>query len=149
MADTERAVFGKHPWSVGGGGLSDVKEYIEAASVETFGTRTTAMGFFGISAADEVMLADAASFLRCRVELDRMRPLVSGDVVRDWTAQTELHALFPYDHSCLLPIEESPGAYRWLWPSRTYLGGRATFSNEPIERRGALGGNGIKSPWSV
>lgn len=136
VADTERAVFGKHPWSVGGGGAADVKEAIEAVSVETLGTRTTAMGFFGISAADEVMLADAASFQRCGVEFDRMRPLVSGDEVRDWEAAPQLHALFPYDHEHLLPIIDSPGAYRWLWPCRTYLGSRVTFSKRTYLEEG-------------
>ena len=126
--DTLRTTFAKHPWSIGGGGAADLKEAIEAAGVETFGSKTTAMGFFGISAADEVMLADVASFRRFRVESERTRPLVSGDEVRDWASQPELSALFPYDTERLLPIHESAGLHRWLWPHRTYLGNRVTFA---------------------
>lgn len=136
VADTGRAVFGKHPWSVGGGGVGDLKESIEAASVGTFGSLTAAMGFFGISAADEVMLADVNSFKRCGVELDRMRPLVSGDEVRDWEAAPQLFALFPYDNQHLQPIIDSPGAHHWLWPCRTYLGSRATFSKRTYFEEG-------------
>lgn len=128
IGDTPRTTFAKHPWSIGGGGAADLKEAIEATSVETFGAKTTAMGFFGISAADEVMLADAASFRRHRVESERVRPLISGDEVRDWASQPELSAAYPYDAARLLPIHESPGLHRWLWPHRTYLGNRVTFA---------------------
>ncbi|MFX5960987.1 hypothetical protein ABTE72_19825, partial [Acinetobacter baumannii] len=29
VSDTGRASFGKHPWSIGGGGVSDLKEELE------------------------------------------------------------------------------------------------------------------------
>lgn len=128
VADTQRSVFNKHPWSIGGGGAADLKETIESAGIATFGTHTTAMGFFGISAADEVMLADATSFRRRGVETDHTRPLISGDEVRDWCATSELYTLFPYNADGLRPIDEMRGAHRWLWPCRTYLGSRTTFA---------------------
>jgi hypothetical protein len=136
VGDTLRATFGKHPWSIGGGGAADLKEAIEAASTESFGSKTTAMGFFGISAADEVMLADATSFRRFRVESERTRPLVSGDEVRDWASQPQLSAVFPYDDDTLLPIGASPGLHRWLWSHRTYLGNRVTFAKRTYFEEG-------------
>lgn len=136
VADAERAVFAKHPWSIGGGGASELKELLEAASVESLGARAVAMGFFGISAADDVMLADSGSFLRRRVEVDRMRQLVSGDEVRDWISTSNLYALFPYDSQSLQPISASPGAHRWLWPSRTFLGSRVTFGKKTYIEEG-------------
>ena len=136
VADTERAVFGRHPWSIGGGGAADLKDAIEAAGIEALGGKTTAMGFFGISAADEVMLADAASLLRRGVEPDRLRPLISGDEVRDWVSSPQSYALFPYDTERLVPIESSQGAYRWLWPSKGYLGARVTFSKKTYIEEG-------------
>jgi hypothetical protein len=136
VADTPRATFAKHPWSIGGGGVADVKEAIEAVSNESFGCRTTAMGFFGISAADEIMLADEDSLLRQGVEHERLRPMVSGDEVRDWSSSPKLHAIFPYDTDKLLPITASQGAHRWLWPARTYLGARTTFSKRTYLEEG-------------
>lgn len=136
VADTPRATFGRHPWSIGGGGAADLKEAFEEASTETFGRKTTAMGFFGISAADEIMLADQGSLLRQGVEPERLRPMVSGDELRDWTSSFELHALFPYDTDKLLPITASTGAHRWLWPARTYLGARMTFSKRTYSEEG-------------
>jgi len=136
VADTERAVFGKHPWSIGGGGVAGLKEAIESVSVDAFVTQTSAMGFFGITAADEVMLADFASLRRRGVEAARMRPLVSGDEVRDWGSMPQFYALFPYDDEHLQPIVESPGAHRWLWPCRTYLGSRTTFAKRTYFEEG-------------
>lgn len=156
VADTERAVFGKHPWSIGGGGAADLKEEIEAAGTETFGIRTTAIGFFGISAADEAMVADAASFRRRSVETDRMRPLISGDEVRNWSAAPEMHALFPYDADGLRQIDETPGAHRWLWPCRTYLGSRTTFAKRTYFEEGRpwwewhqIALDRIKTPFTI
>lgn len=94
------------------------------------------MGFFGISAADEVMLADAPSFLRQRVEPERLRALISGDEVRDWQSSPTLYAVFPYDEDRLLSVSEYSGLHRWLWPYRTYLGSRVTFSKRTYVEEG-------------
>lgn len=136
VTDTSRATFGKHPWSIGGGGAAELKDSIESVGTAVFGTRTVAMGFFGISAADEVMLADASSLRRFNVEVGRSRPLISGDEVRDWSSSPQFTAVFPYDDEGLLDIESMPGVKRWLWPSRTYLGSRVTFSKKTYFEEG-------------
>lgn len=136
VASTPRTTFAKHPWSIGGGGVADVKDAIEATSTENFGARTIAMGFFGISAADEVMLSDLSSFIRQGVEHERLRPAVAGDEVRDWASFTDAYAVFPYDADQLLPISQFNGMHRWLWPTRTYLGSRVTFSKRTYFQEG-------------
>ena len=136
VADTPRTTFANHPWSIGGGGAADLKEVIEAVSTESFGSKTIAMGFFGISAADEIMLADCDSLLRQGVEPEKLRPMISGDELRDWSSSPRLHALFPYDTDKLLPITSSPGAHRWLWPTRNYLWARTTFSKRTYFEEG-------------
>lgn len=130
-------------------GAADLKEAIESASVGNFGAQTTAMGFFGISAADEIMLADEASFRRRGVEPDCMQPLVSGDEIRDWEARPQLHALFPYDADGLQPILDTPGAHRWLWPCKVYLGSRVTFSKRTYVEEGRAWWSGTRLPWSA
>lgn len=136
VEDTDRAVFGRHPWSIGGGGASDLKELIDECGTQRLGKFATDMGFFGITAADEVMLSDAASFERRRVEMENTRPLVLGDEVRDWAAPSKIHVLFPYDAEQLIQIEPLPGMHRWLWPCRTVLGSRATFSKRTYFEEG-------------
>jgi len=44
--------------------------------------------------------------------------------------------MFPYDADHLLPISQFSGAYRWLWPTRTYLGSRVTFSKRTYFEEG-------------
>ncbi len=136
VADTPRATLSRHPWSIGGGGAADLKELIEAALSLRFGSQTTAMGFFGISAADDVLLAERASFERKGVERERHRAMVSGDEVRDWSVEPALDALFPYDSEGLLALNEMPGAHRWLWPARALLGARTTFAKKTYIEEG-------------
>jgi hypothetical protein len=156
VADSPRSTLSKHPWSIGGGGAGDLKELIESAGTTRFGSQTTAMGFFGISAADEVLLADRASFRRRGVEVDRHRPMISGDEVRDWSVVPELHALFPYDTNGLLPLSSMPGAHKWLWPTRALLGARTTFAKKTYLQEGRpwwewhqIALDRIKSPLTV
>ncbi|MBC7213750.1 MAG: BREX-2 system adenine-specific DNA-methyltransferase PglX [Burkholderiaceae bacterium] len=128
VADTPRAALAKHPWSVGGGGAADVKESIESVSTDVFGSKATDMGFFGILAADEVMLADWSALTRRGVEPRFTRPMVVGDLVRDWAITPAEAALFPYNDQELVPLEDAPGLAAWIWPCRTVLGNRATFA---------------------
>ena len=136
VLDMPRSLLGRHPWSMGGGGATDVKELIETAARTRFGSQTSAMGFFGISAADEVLLADRASFGRRGVEPARVKPLVSGDEVRDWSIEPGLSVLFPYDADRLLQLDAMPGAHKWLWPTRTLLGARTTFAKKTYVEEG-------------
>ena len=136
VADTPRSTFARHPWSIGGGGTSELKESIEMAGIDLLKNRTTAMGFGGISAADEVMLASLGAFSRRNVESGLVRSLVAGEDVRDWVATPRCHALFPYDSDSLLEISNSPKLLEWLWPSKTYLGARTTFARKTYIEEG-------------
>jgi hypothetical protein len=120
VADIPRATFAKHPWSIGGGGVSELKEQIEEAaslSLEAkvatrrytiwIGERavtreTKEIGVFGMTNADEVMLADLDSFHRKGV--GQIRRIVVGDEIRDWKESDGNYAFFPYGDQ-LLNIE--------------------------------------------
>ena len=136
VADTPRAVFAKHPWSIGGGGVADIKEAIESVSTKTLGEVAQEMGVFGMTNADEVMLAPASAFDRASVETSARRPLIIGDQVRDWTVSISDEVLFFYTQSEAAPIEEVPRFARWLWPTRTTLGNRATFGKSTYFEEG-------------
>jgi len=125
--DTPRETFGKHPWSIGGGGAADIKELIEAASSQTLSVIAQEMGVFGMTNADEVLLAPRSALERQEVETEFRRPLIAGDLVRDWTVATTDEVLFPYSDHETVPLEDAPNLARWVWPSRTVLGNRATF----------------------
>ncbi|MDP2794606.1 MAG: BREX-2 system adenine-specific DNA-methyltransferase PglX [Sulfurisoma sp.] len=136
VADTERSVFGKHPWSIGGGGASDVKEMIEAASTSTIGNLAAEMGVFGMTNADDVILAPEAAFTRRRVEQEFRRPLIVGDLVRDWGVTPTEDALFPYRDEQVVALDDAPRLAAWMWPCRTVLGNRATFGKSTYFEEG-------------
>lgn len=146
VADTPRATFAHHPWSIGGGGAADLKQAIEdsAAQVlqdivaryrptiqvdhrpETRGVLE--LGVFGITGADDVMVATSRDFERQSLDISWTRPIIAGDIVKDWTADTTDFVFFPYVEGKLVDISDIPGTRRILWPFRTVLGNRATFS---------------------
>jgi hypothetical protein len=136
VADTPRATFAKHPWSIGGGGAADLKDSIEAVAAKTLGDVSREMGVFGMTNADEVMLAPASAFSRALVELHARRPLIVGDQVRDWIVDTTDEVIFSYSGANATPIDEMPGMGRWLWSSRTVLGNRATFGKSTYFEEG-------------
>ncbi len=127
VADVERSTFAKHPWSIGGGGASELREMIES-DLPLLKSIAAEIGVFGMTNADEVMLAPASAFRRCNVEADLIRELVVGDAVRDWSHEHGQFCVFPYRNGLLCDIYASPGLLHWLWPCRTVLGNRATFA---------------------
>lgn len=136
VSDIDRTLFSKHPWSIGGGGSADVKETIEAAASARLGTLTQEMGVFGMTNADEVMLAPESAFTRQNVEVNSRRPLIVGDLVRDWMVTPTDEVIFPYIDGQVVSIGEMPSVEKWLWPCRTVLGNRATFGRSTYFQEG-------------
>ncbi|MFW3122943.1 DNA methylase [Mycolicibacterium mageritense DSM 44476 = CIP 104973] len=129
VADLPRAGFRTHPWSLSGGGAVELLEHITTVSSISLDLQTHRIGVFGMTNADEVMLADEQSFERRAVESAMVRPLTLGDEVRDWNITSDTCAVFPYGDPPRFPLlEPSPGSFKWLWPCRTVLGNRATFA---------------------
>ena len=127
-ADVIRTIFASHPWSIGGGGASDLMESLEERAHCTLNDSIDVVGVFGMTNADEVFLADRQSFVRSKIEPHCIRQLQLGDELRDWSGEVVNFSIFPYSEKpALIPIEEIPGVYKWLWPSKTVLGNRATF----------------------
>lgn len=136
VTDTPRATFGKHPWSIGGGGATDVKELIEAVATLQLKAVSQEIGVFGMTNADEVMLADPSSFSRRGVATESHCPLVVGDLVRDWAVAATEDVYFPYANGEILPLSFDVHMARWLWPARTTLGNRATFGKSTYFEEG-------------
>lgn len=127
VSDTDRVVFSKHPWSIRGGGAAELRESIEKERAPLTSVIQES-GVFGMTNADEAMLAAKDDFTRYGVESDLFRPIIVGDAVRDWQVTVETFCTFPYENGQLIDIKSRPGLFRWLWPVRTTLGNRATFS---------------------
>jgi hypothetical protein len=129
VTDFARDQLTAHPWSLSGGGSSELLTHIEGVSVARVGSHLFRVGFYGVMGADEAMSSPGRSFQRKGVEDDWTLRLVVGDEVRDWAVDAGDHAIHPYDPSRnLVDINRLPGIGRWLWPFRTDLGNRATFT---------------------
>jgi hypothetical protein len=128
VTHVSRQTFAKHPWSIGGGGAAELKETIEEAGKVILREVVEVIGVFGMTNADEVLLADRKSLERYGVEREYVRQLQIGDEIRDWYSYEMNYSIFPYSlNEELIVLDKILGLYRWLWPCRTVLGNRATF----------------------
>ena len=121
-ADVARTMFASHPWSIGGGGATDIKAAIEDAAACELSELIDLIGYICMTRADELYFAPKEVLRRAGLPQEHIVHLVEGDVIRDWTLNTPSSAIFPYD-SDLRPIEDtykSP-VIRFLWPHRTAL----------------------------
>jgi hypothetical protein len=106
--------------------LMDAIERAAQSRVEEYAYR---VGVFGIIGADDAMITDAALISRKGLERTEASPLAIGDQVRDFCIDYEGFAWYPYDeHRELRPLQVAPMWHRFLWPMRTDLRNRATFS---------------------
>ncbi|MEU8004186.1 BREX-2 system adenine-specific DNA-methyltransferase PglX [Catellatospora sp. NPDC049111] len=134
-ADFPRGQLATHPWSLSGGGASDLMEVLEDCPTE-LGTTVSRVGVFGMTNADDVMLADAAAWARRAGDLSLNRRLALGDELRDWICSDGAWSFFPYDDELKLLKLTEGGHYRWLWPSRTVMGNRVTFGKQTYFEEG-------------
>ncbi|MCL4738016.1 MAG: BREX-2 system adenine-specific DNA-methyltransferase PglX [Burkholderiaceae bacterium] len=132
VGDTPRATFAKHPWSIGGGGAADLKEGIETDRPMV---RSVAdeVGITAVNGEDDLyLLADAAHARR--IGLEHTRPIVTGDLVRDWTAGS-MTAVWLYDDDFnLLPLERLPRTARYFWPAYSVVSRRKRFGTPMVDR---------------
>ncbi|HQA31349.1 MAG TPA: BREX-2 system adenine-specific DNA-methyltransferase PglX [Propioniciclava tarda] len=118
-----------HPWSLSGGGAPSVLARIESAKATSLAAHTYRVGVFGIMGADDAFMVTDGTFSRRGLEGEATGTLVIGDQIRDFSITSTSPTWFPYDDShSLLPLSAFPIWSRHLWPCRTELGNRATFT---------------------
>jgi hypothetical protein len=129
--EVDRAVFAKHPWSLRGGGALALQRTLEC-NAQTLESHWDSSGFGAIMGEDE-------AFLRPRGRGGERhgpmaKPMVEGEVVRDWALRPETIALFPYDTDFeVLPPEQLPQDLRRL---RAVLGARSVFGGQTYLQAG-------------
>ncbi|WP_327009670.1 BREX-2 system adenine-specific DNA-methyltransferase PglX [Dactylosporangium sp. NBC_01737] len=128
VADVSAAGFAQHPWSLGGGGASEMRAAIEE-STEPLGYAASRIGVFGMTNADDIMNTSSAVIRRYSLENRGFAIAVSGDEIRDFSFLNHSRVFFPYSDSLTLePVDSFPRIMRRLWGARTTLGNRATFA---------------------
>jgi hypothetical protein len=135
VVDASRSQFSRHPWTIGGGGASELRQLIEGNAPARLYSVVSDIGAIGRSSADEAFVATSLRFQSAGVSDRLFRQQATGDSVRDWQLGNTEAVLFPYGEGVGDPLADC-GFLRWLWPYRTILGNRATFSHKTYFQEG-------------
>jgi hypothetical protein len=135
VGDTPRAIFAKHPWTLGGGASRDLLAQINNACVLRMGEISTSIGRTTHTGEDNVFATTGAWASRINA-IGFTIPLVDGEHVRDHSLATDVEAIFPYDQETAVVLEILPSAIaRHFWRLRRLMKARKDFGNF-IEDRG-------------
>ncbi|KMS80418.1 DNA methylase [Streptomyces leeuwenhoekii] len=120
--------FAKQPWVLADGG-QEMLDQLNTARQAVLKRDLHRIGFYGIMGSDDAMSAVPRTFKRVGAESEYVRRLVVGDEVRDFQFADGDDVFHPYDSRReLVRPDAFPNLASWLWPYRTELGSRATFS---------------------
>ncbi|URN12057.1 BREX-2 system adenine-specific DNA-methyltransferase PglX [Streptomyces radiopugnans] len=116
--------FDSHPWSVSGGGASSLLELVESGGDLSLGDRADSLGITSFTLEDDLYILPERSIRRQGVAENRSRPMVTGDLLRDWAGGEFEYTVFPYTESFeSVDVEDEPSLLQFMWPYR------ATISN--------------------
>ncbi len=121
VADYPRARFSSHPWSIGGGGAGELKELLEARTLQRLGELTDAIGRVIHTGCDEAYFAPIGTWHRYGLPTEAVVPVVEGDTVRDWGITPGTEAIFPYDQDWASTLLPDDNRLRALWRFKSYL----------------------------
>ena len=129
--ELDRTRLAKHPWSIGGGGAAELKERLDEGGLKTLGVLAESIGITAVTGEDDLYLAGDASNAR-RIGVRSVRPLVVGDLVRDWHAGQAQLAIWTYDddYRKVLPSDLE----HRLWLGRAAISRRRRFGVPMLER---------------
>jgi len=153
VGDSPRALFGKHPWSIGGGGAAELKEQLE----ETKSGQLSDVADIGVGVVtleDDAYQLDQASAVRSGIPTEFLRGFVTGDTIRDWGLDGVDPAVFPHEESTFEPMLV-PLVNKRLWLLRTGLLNRLWFRKTMPERGvawfvyGHISVDKFRSPLSI
>ncbi|MFO0954690.1 MAG: BREX-2 system adenine-specific DNA-methyltransferase PglX, partial [Isosphaeraceae bacterium] len=136
VTDSNRETFGRHPWSMGGGGAAELKERIEDSGESRLAKQIGSIGFYQDTHADEAFVQPIDFVRRHRLQAG-FREQVRGENVRDWVCFSDEAILFPYDAE-LGQWTDIPQESRWCWflNLRTLLWSRSTFGGGTYRSQG-------------
>jgi hypothetical protein len=102
-----RLSFSRHPWSIGGGGATELKEILDSVAHSSLGIVTESIGITSFTLEDDVYILPVDTARRLRIAQSDLRPMIVGDVIRDWILSPSDPAIFPYDTN-FSPLREDP-----------------------------------------
>ncbi|WP_260636291.1 BREX-2 system adenine-specific DNA-methyltransferase PglX [Streptomyces angustmyceticus] len=120
--DAAAAVFSTHPWSVTGGGAGALVEFLAAHGAPMEKRISKPIGRAIRAGADEAYMRPLRSTYTPQAGKRALRPLMAGEIVRDWWAAPDV-AIWNPDSKAI----HDEGLGEELWPWRATLAARRTF----------------------
>jgi hypothetical protein len=135
VTDMPRATFAAHPWSIGGGGASELLEHLNESAAASLGSLIDVIGRTTHTGEDNVFFVPP-DWTKRKGLSNVAVGLVEGEWIRDFQLETQLHSLFPYDQSTCQVLDALPRQLeQHFWTHRRTLKERRDFGNY-IEDRG-------------
>ncbi|WSD11348.1 BREX-2 system adenine-specific DNA-methyltransferase PglX [Streptomyces hirsutus] len=123
--DLARPHYAQQPWVLADGGLELVEQITKASTTPLKSVIEPPIGRAIRAGADEAYIRPLRESYRTVTDRAGLRPLVVGEIVRDWDAQPEDAIWFPYAKE----VRESDLQID-LWPLRRILETRRTFQGD-------------------
>lgn len=133
ITDLPRQSIAEHPWSLTGGGASEILSQVVSGSITTLGATVDAIGRTTHTGLDDAFYIPLSSATTRSFASDTA-PLVLGEDIRDYSLSPNLSSLLPYDDQGE-PRPLSDNAMRILWLNRTALSRRVDFE-QTLKQRG-------------
>ncbi len=133
VVDQVRVLYSRHPWSIGGGGATDLKLLLEENASRLLSSIATHLGITSVTGEDDLYILGSYGNAT-RKQIEAVRGLVVGDLIRDWNCYDH-PAVWLYDDSLkLMEIESLPATFRYFWPFKRCISGRKRFGTPMLDR---------------
>ncbi|MGW2746810.1 BREX-2 system adenine-specific DNA-methyltransferase PglX [Streptomyces sp. NPDC001450] len=134
VEDAKRERFADHPWSLSGGGAGTTKERIETAAAGTLGGLARSIGITSVTGEDDLYLLPRNGAAH-RLQIAATHPLVTGDIIRDFSLEAEFDSIWVYDGEYrTLPFSSVGSTRQLLTDFRTAISSRKRFGVPMLER---------------
>ncbi|MFE0785268.1 BREX-2 system adenine-specific DNA-methyltransferase PglX [Streptomyces mutabilis] len=122
--------FGRQPWVLTDGGR-EIVDQLTAASAAPLAASVESTGITSFTLEDDLYLIPPRSADRVDLPSQYRRPMVTGDLMRDWGGDGFEDAVFPYDSEFSpVAVEEIPPLLRYMWPARTTISRNIMFGGK-------------------
>ena len=133
VVDQKRELYAKHPWSVAGGGASELRMLLDERASITLKHVVDSIGIAVVTLEDDAFAVTNSALKRLDIEDELRRPFIEGDTIRDWAIRSDTFTVFPYQNPNLVPVG-TPKVNRFLWPRKTNLRKRIWFRQTQDDR---------------
>ena len=121
VADTNRSRFANHPWSIGGGGAAELKQKLDRSALAQLAARIEVISTIAITREDDAYFGWHQTWRRRGLPDELTIVSGTGDRVRDWTANPNVVAIFPYDTRLEASLGARSELLPVLWPYKQHL----------------------------